>query len=330
MAKVIAVVSQKGGVGKTTTAANLAAALVHEGKRVLLLEVDPQGSLLPSLGVEQEQVHWGLLDLMRDDLPPAHAAIETSLPGLDLISGLGIDRDELELERLAANHPMLLRDTVRKLAPLYDAVLLDAPPTLGSLTRATLMAADSFLVPVQAEELSYRTLERMLALCDEVKAQHNPGLECAGLLITMVDLRTRMSARVINQLHENYGDKVLLSMIPRTVALQEMPLRGEPAVLYAPKSRGAQAYQEVAAELLAEIDQEAVQELIAEEMQASDGEAFGDDLVGDLGNALESFELGEPESTKPAREFDSLNPSLLLTALSADILGDEGRGPKRH
>jgi hypothetical protein len=166
--------------------------------------------------------------------------------------------EELELERLAAGHPLALREVLDQVDTDYDVVLIDAPPTLGPLNRLCLAAADSFLVPVQAEEYSYRTLDRLMRAVEDVQTHFNPDLHCEGLLLTMVDLRTRMSLRVVNQLHENYGDMVMVAMVPRTVSVQEMPVRGKPTVVHAPSSRGGKAYTEVALELLVGVETDAL------------------------------------------------------------------------
>lgn len=256
MAKVIAIVSQKGGVGKTTTAVNLAAGLAREGKRILLVEVDPQGAVAPSVGVDEAQIRRSLLDCIGPDMVPTRdAVLETPLDQVHLLCAVNPARDEeLELERLAAGHPLALREALDQVDADYDVVLVDAPPTLGPLNRLCLAGADSFLVPVQAEEYSYRTLERLMRAVEDVQMHFNPDLRCEGLLLTMVDLRTRMSVRVVNQLHENYGDQVMVAMVPRTVSVQEMPVRGKPTVVHAPNSRGGKAYTEVALELLVGIE----------------------------------------------------------------------------
>jgi chromosome partitioning protein len=252
MAKVIAIVSQKGGVGKTTTAVNLAAGLAREGKRILLVEVDPQGAVAPSIGVDEAKIGSSLLDCIGPEMAAAGDAIlATPLDDVHLLCSVNPARDEeLELERLAAAHPLALREVLDQVDTDYDLVLIDAPPTLGPLNRLCLAAADTFLVPVQAEEYSYRTLERLMRAVEDVQMHFNPDLACEGLLLTMVDLRTKMSLRVVNQLHENYGDLVMVSMVPRTVSVQDMPVRGKPTVVHAPNSRGGRAYTEVALELL--------------------------------------------------------------------------------
>jgi chromosome partitioning protein len=290
MAKVIAVVSQKGGVGKTTTAANLGASLAREGQNVLLLECDPQGALMVALGIEEEKIQAGLLDVLQDKTAAKDAVVDSSFDGLSLLVSLAPgSTDELELDRCATAHPMHLREVVDALVPHYDTIIVDGPATLGPLTRMTLAAADSYLVPVQAEEYSYRTLPRLMQTIEEVQRDFNPDLECEGLLITMVDLRTRMSVRVVNQLFENYGDKVLMTMIPRTVTLQDMPVRGKPTVLYARASRGAKAYGEVASEILAN------QQPVAEIDLGEENEALAALAAADARDDLSSIPLTPSE-----------------------------------
>ncbi len=250
MAKVIAIISQKGGVGKTTTAANLAAAFAQEGRSVLLVEVDPQGGLAESLALKAAQP-TGLGEVMRGWSSLEEAIHETSVEGLQLLPAGKVDTGlEENLQKLARENLFVLRELTDELRDRFEMVILDSPATMGTLSRACLAAADSYLVPVQAEELSYRTLDRVLEVTEEIRETANPDLECEGFLLTMVDLRTRGSRKVVNQLYENHGDRVMVSMVPRTVRMQEMTEKGRPLVIHAPHTRGALAYGEVAREIL--------------------------------------------------------------------------------
>jgi len=247
-ATVYAVANQKGGVGKTTTTLNLATAMAELDAAVLVVDLDPQGCLTFSLGYDPDGIEPSLNDTVVGRAALADTIIQQGQ--VDLVPA-NIDLAGAEVTLLArTGREYLLRGELVDLLDSYDVVLIDCPPTLGPLMRLCLAASDSFLVPVQAEEYSYRTLERLLQTTDEVQHTLNPDLTCEGLLLTMVDLRTRMSVRVVNQLHENYGDKVLMGMVPRTVTLQEMPVRGRPTVVHAGSSRGGKAYTEVARELL--------------------------------------------------------------------------------
>jgi chromosome partitioning protein len=321
MAKVVAIVSQKGGVGKTTTAVNLAAGLAREGKRILLVEVDPQGAIAPSVGVDEHAIRHSLLDCMGPKmLATADAMLPTPLDSVSLLCAVDPARDEeLELERLAVAHPLALREVLDQVDNEFDLVIIDAPPTLGPLNRLCLAAADSFLVPVQAEEYSYRTLDRLMRAVEDVRQHFNPELRCEGLLLTMVDLRTRMSLRVVNQLHENYGDDVMVAMVPRTVSLQEMPVQGKPTVVHAPNSRGGRAYTEVALELLVGFE--------ADQLNAID-DALGEDMLADLNLAPNTIAAAPVGETTMVSQFPSTasDPNAIETISLEEAEAEEGNG----
>jgi chromosome partitioning protein len=287
MARAIAIVSQKGGVGKTTTAVNVAAGLAREGKRVLVVEVDPQGAIAPSVGVDDTTIRHTLLDCVGPEACATRdALVETAVDDVDLLCAVNPSRDEeLELERIAAAHPLSLREVLDQVDGEYDVVIIDSPPTLGPLNRMCLAAADGFLVPVQAEEYSWRTVDRLMRAVEDVRSHFNPDLRCEGLLLTMVDLRTRMSVRVVNRLHERYGDLVMVAMVPRTVSVQDMPVEGRPTVVHAPQSRGGLAYSEVALELLVGLEADELEDteelfadrdLVRSALEGTPAPAFGE------------------------------------------------------
>lgn len=338
MARVIAVVSQKGGVGKTTTALNLAAAFAREGREVLLVEIDPQGAVLPSVGLEDVSVRHSLLDVLRDEqIPALDAVIPTPFEGMSVIAAVHSDQSagagqEVELERLALAHPTLLREVIDQVGARYDVVVLDGPPSLGPLLHLCLAAADGYLVPVQAEEYSYRTVPRLLEAAESIRETLNPDLACEGLLLTMVDLRTRMSVRVVNQLHENYGDKVLVSMVPRTVTLQEMPLRGRPTVVHASTSRGGRAYTEVAAELLTNFETRPISSPI--QVESRDEQMIGLSMVARSMRAPdEALVLGKIDGHTMISSFPSTSATHttpFADDVSFEIWSDDERDVPLH
>lgn len=249
--KVMAIINQKGGVGKSTTAINLSAALGELGKQVLLVDLDPQGNSSSGLGIEKSQVHNCVYDVLLNDVAIEDVIIPDVGEGLDLVPAtINLAGAEVELVSEMARENRL-KDAVGSLRGKYDYVFIDCPPSLGLLTVNALVAADKLLIPIQCEFYALEGVTKLLDSMKRVKTRLNPTLDIYGVLMTMYDGRTTLSRQVVEEVRSYFGRLVFETLIPRTVKLSEAPSFGQPITLYDPSGKGAQSYMSLAKEVIA-------------------------------------------------------------------------------
>lgn len=248
--RILAIANQKGGVGKTTTAINLATALAACEKRVLIIDIDPQGNASTGLGLGRANREVTSYDVIVARRPVADATVPTPIPGLSIIPA-SVDLSGAEIELIDMDRrEFRLRDAMKALNGLYDYVLIDCPPALGLLTLNALCAADAVLVPLQCEFYALEGLSHLIRTIERVKRAFNPALDIQGVVLTMYDKRNNLSDMVANDVRGHFGDKVYETVIPRNVRISEAPSYGKPVLLYDMKCRGAQAYIHLASEML--------------------------------------------------------------------------------
>lgn len=248
MGKIYAVVNQKGGVGKTTTAVNLTAALTEAGKRVLLCDFDPQANATSGLGVDKRKAKHSVYDVIINDIPVADAVVKTNfgdvLPSSPDLAGAGV-------ELLSVSEPSYrLKNALNTVKDQYDVIFIDCPPSLEMLTVNGLAASDGILVPVQCEYYALEGLADLMTTLRLMKKRINPVLEIFGVVLTMFDGRTNFSTQVAQEVRRHFPGKVFATVIPRNIRLAEAPSHGLPVTVYDRSSRGAQAYKALAQDIL--------------------------------------------------------------------------------
>ncbi|MBU0579540.1 MAG: AAA family ATPase [Candidatus Margulisbacteria bacterium] len=251
MTVIYAVVNQKGGVGKTTTTVNLGAFLAEKGKRVLLVDIDPQANATSGVGLDVDKIESGLYELLSEQKDILSALYPTSIKNLNIIPTntdlAGATVELLNVEERESS-PKRILDTLKE---AYDYILIDCPPSMGILTINALTAADKVLVPVQCEYYALEGLGRLMKTIDLVKEEVNPSLELGGIVMTMFDPRTKLSKEVVAETKKHFNDKVFKTIIPRNIRISEAPSYGQPITIYAKKSEGANAYRELTKEVIA-------------------------------------------------------------------------------
>jgi chromosome partitioning protein len=250
---VIALANQKGGVGKTTTAINMSVLLARRGFRVLLVDIDPQGNATSSLGVDKRQLTETIYHLLIDRVSLDDVLLTEIRPNLDLLPSTpmlaGAEVELVDMPQRAQR----LQSALEPIAESYDLIIIDCPPSLGLLTLNALTAADYVVVPIQCEFLALEGLGQLIATVDRVKRQLNPSLDVLGVLMTMYDARTRLSAHVVEEVRRFFPQRIFRTIVPRSIRLAEAPSYGQAIAEYDDASRGARAYDAVTSELLARL-----------------------------------------------------------------------------
>jgi len=250
MKRIIAVANQKGGVGKTTTNVNLSTCLAQAGKRVLVADMDPQGNTTSGFGVDKHNVEYSIYSLLSGDAYLEQVALDVGIEGLQLLPA-NIELSGAEIELIdQENREYRLRDIFSHAKYLYDYIFIDCPPSLNLLTLNALCAADSILVPIQCEYYALEGLTQLMHTIDLVQRKLNPKLTIEGVVFTMYDSRTNLSSQVVEEVRGHLSAYTYDSIIPRNVRLSEAPSHGMPITLYAPNSRGAEAYMNLAREVI--------------------------------------------------------------------------------
>ena len=250
MGRTIAIANQKGGVGKSTTAINLSACLAEVGKRVLTVDIDPQGNTTSGLGTDKNGVEYTLYELLLGDCDPKDCIIENVVERVDLIpSNVNLSGAEIELVGIEERE-YILKNVLERIKEGYDYIIMDCPPSLSMLTINALTAADSVLVPIQCEYYALEGLSQLIHTIELVQERLNKKLEIEGVVFTMYDARTNLSLEVVENVKENLNQNIYKTIIPRNVRLAEAPSYGLPINMYDPKSTGAESYRLLAEEVI--------------------------------------------------------------------------------
>jgi chromosome partitioning protein len=250
LSRIIAVANQKGGVGKTTTSVNLSACLAHIGKKVLLIDTDPQGNATSGVGVNKGDVQKCIYDILIDDADVHEVIRKTKVENLDIIPAtISLAGAEIELVSTISRE-VRMKHAIQEVKDRYDYIIIDCPPSLGLLTINALTASDSILIPVQCEYYALEGLSQLLSTIRLVQKHLNESLTIDGVLLTMFDARTNLGIQVIDEVKKYFQDKVYRTIIPRNVRLSEAPSHGEPIIIYDARSRGAEVYLELAKEVV--------------------------------------------------------------------------------
>lgn len=250
MVRIIAIANQKGGVGKTTTAINLSASLASLGKKVLAIDMDPQGNMSSGLGVDKNEVEKTVYDLIIGNIGIEECIYEEVIENLDVLPS-NIDLSAAEIELIGVdNKEYILRDEVNKVKEKYDFIIIDCPPALSMLTINAMTTSDSVLVPIQCEYYALEGLSQLIHTIELVQERLNPELEIEGVVFTMYDARTNLSLQVVENVKDNLNQNIYKTIIPRNVRLAEAPSYGMPINLYDPKSKGTESYLLLAEEVI--------------------------------------------------------------------------------
>jgi len=260
MSRIIAIANQKGGVGKTTTTVNLAACLAKQGKKVLLVDIDPQGNSTSGLGIDKRRCEKTVYDCLINEEKMENVALETQYENLSVCpSNLDLSGAEIDLISVIGRENRL-KESLESVKDVYDYILIDTPPSLGLITINTLTAANSVIIPIQCEFYALEGVSQLVETIKRIKKALNPALFIQGIVMTMYDARTNLAVQVVDEVKRFFPGKVYKTIIPRNVRISEAPGFGRPVIHYDASSRGAEAYMDLAAEVIKNIDEETQQE----------------------------------------------------------------------